>query len=256
MRIFGLKTKKSDQKTNDYGAVSAVLVTLSIYLGSQILGGTIISIYGLLRNFSVEQTIAWIEKSILAQFWYVLAVEVISLIFLYLFVQSRRITYRDIGLIKPTIKNFAYAVPAYIAYFVVLIAAVTFIGIFVPSINLDQDQQVGFETATGFYLPLVFISLVILPAIVEEILVRGFLYSGLKKKLPVIKAALLTSLIFGVAHLQLGDGAPPLWVAAIDTFVLSMALIWLREKTGNIWAGVAVHFFKNSLAFMALFLLV
>jgi membrane protease YdiL (CAAX protease family) len=101
----------------------------------------------------------------------------------------------------------------------------------------------------------VFISLVVLPTIVEEILVRGFLYGGLRNKLRPVGAGLIASLIFAAAHLQFGSGEPLLWVAAIDTFILSLFLIRLRETTGNLWSGMTVHFMKNGLAFTALFII-
>jgi membrane protease YdiL (CAAX protease family) len=59
--------------------------------------------------------------------------------------------------------------------------------------------------------------------------------------------------LFGVAHLQFGSGAPLLWVAALDTFTLSIVLCYLREKTGSVWAGVFLHAIKNAIAFVALF---
>jgi membrane protease YdiL (CAAX protease family) len=125
----------------------------------------------------------------------------------------------------------------------------------VPGVNADQSQQVGFDSASGGGpLTLVFLGLVVLPALTEEILVRGFLFGGLRNKLPFVSSALITSGLFGMAHLQLGNGSSPLWIAAVDTFILSLVLVWLREKTGNIWAGVIVHMAKNSIAFLSLFI--
>ena len=130
------------------------------------------------------------------------------------------------------------------------------VSVLIPSINLDQQQQIGFDHATGLVsLTLVFVSLVILPPIVEEIMVRGFLFSGLRSKLGVLASALIASFLFATAHLQLGSGEPPLWIAAIDTFLLSMALIALRIRTGALWAGVLVHALKNGVAFAYLFVL-
>ena len=100
---------------------------------------------------------------------------------------------------------------------------------------------------------LVFISLVLLPPVVEEIVARGFLYTGLRSKLPKIVAALITSALFAAAHLQWGSGAPLLWVAALDTFTLSLVLVYLREKTGGLAASMGVHMLKNGLAFVVLF---
>jgi membrane protease YdiL (CAAX protease family) len=104
-------------------------------------------------------------------------------------------------------------------------------------------------------LTLTFVSLVILPPITEEILVRGFLYSSLKKALPLIWAALLTSAMFAIAHLPEGGASGPLYIAALDTFVLSLVLIYLREKTGGLWASITLHAIKNGVAFAALFIL-
>ncbi len=104
-------------------------------------------------------------------------------------------------------------------------------------------------------LILTFISLVILPPLAEEIMVRGFLYSSLKKAMPVAWAVIATSAIFAAAHLPEGGAAGPLYIAALDTFVLSLVLIYLREKTGSLWSSITLHMIKNGVAFVALFIL-
>ncbi len=235
--------------------ISAIFITIFIYFGSQILAGIFISIYGSLAGWDMNKTVEWIEQSSWAQFLFIFLVGLITLGLLKLVLKKQKVTFSDIGIKRPKLKDFAYAVPAYVIYFVILISTVALIDLVFPGVNLDQEQQLIFGDVKGAYLILVFIGLVILPALVEEIMVRGYLYSGIKTKMPAIKAGILTSLIFGIAHLQLGSGAPPLWVAAIDTFLLSLALVWVREKTGNIWTGVGLHFFKNSMAFLALFIL-
>ena len=69
-----------------------------------------------------------------------------------------------------------------------------------------------------------------------------------------VPAAIITSLMFAVGHLQFGSGAPLLWVAALDTFVLSLVLCYIREKTDSLWPGIFIHAIKNALAFSVLFL--
>ncbi len=235
------------------GAISAVLVTLAIYFGSQIIGGALLSLYGVMQGWPTEQTMSWVASSTAAQFVFIVVVEALTLYFLYLFVKRRKITLAGLGLSKPDLKKLSYAIPAYFAYFFLLLFVFGLMRAFVSGINFDQPQQVGFQSAHGMLLILAFVSLVLLPAFVEEVLVRGFLYGGLRSKFTKLNAALITSVIFAVAHLQIGSGEAPLWTAAIDTFILSMVLVGLREKTGNIWAGIIVHFIKNSLAFFALF---
>lgn len=247
---------KSISKRTGFGPVSAVLVTLAIYFGAQILAGYLIIQFLFLAGTGSDKVASTINASVILQFSFIFLAEIATLVFLWLFLRRRKISLAQIGIKKPEKRNFVYALPVYAVYFIVLIAVFALLQQFVPSINIEQNQEVGFETASGA-LPLfaVFLALVIFPAIVEEIMIRGFLYSGLKTKLPVISSAILASFIFGVAHLQLGNGENPVWIAAIDTFILSLALIWLREKTGNIWAGVSVHMLKNSLAFISLFIL-
>jgi membrane protease YdiL (CAAX protease family) len=60
----------------------------------------------------------------------------------------------------------------------------------------------------------------------------------------------MTSFIFGAAHLELGSGSPLVWGAAIDTFLLSVVLVYLREKTGALYAGMLVHMLNNLIAFL------
>lgn len=250
-----LPRPKKNKKKQGYGPKSAILVTLSIYFGTQIIAGLLIGLFLYLTGKSSQEITDMVNNSAVFGFSFILIVEALSLWFLWKFLRYRSIRLGDIGIKKPSFENILYALPAYVAYFVILLVSFALVqGL--TDIDTDQQQQLGFENASGILpLTLVFISLVILPALVEEVMIRGFLYSGLLKKYSKRIAAVIASLIFAVAHLQLGSGEPPLWIAAIDTFILSMVLIYLRERTGNIWAGVAVHMIKNSFAFISLFII-
>lgn len=248
-KLSGLFTTR----TKGWGPVAAILVTFAIYFGSQLFAGILVGVYAEIRGLDIDKVVSTLDKSAGSQFVYILIVEVVTLWLLWMFMKRRSISLKTIGLKKPEANKLLYAIPAFVVYFVVLVVTLTFVSKLIPSINLDQNQQIGFDGTHGPALILVFISLVLLPAFVEEILVRGFLYGGLKNRLPVVTSAIIASVIFASAHLQLGSGAPALWVAAIDTFVLSLVLIWLREKTGSLWAGMGVHATKNFLAFMSIF---
>jgi hypothetical protein len=240
-----------------WGPLSAVLVTLGIYFGAQLLGGLLIGVYGSVAGYSPQKTVELIEDSAVLQFVFVLLVGILTLVLLWWFLKRRKIGLGQIGLgRRPVPSDLSRALATFFLYFLTLFAVLALVGGVFTGIDLDQQQQVGFDGVSGAgSLALVFASLVLLPAVVEEILVRGFLYGGLRSKLRPLVAAVIASLIFAVAHLQFGSGEPLLWVAAIDTFILSMFLIRLREKTGSLWSGMAVHFFKNGVAFISLFIL-
>jgi membrane protease YdiL (CAAX protease family) len=237
-----------------WGPLAAVLVTVGAYFISQIMAYIIVTLYPASKGWSDVQAQEWFEGSTIAQSFQMVLFAAIMLALLATFLKIKKGTRRMIGLVKPQWRDIAYALAAYGVYFIGYIVIVTIAVQFLPSLDTDQKQQIGFEQAYGFWqLFLVFISLVILPPIAEEIAVRGFLYSGLRQKLPVIMSAIVTSVIFAAAHLQFGSNAPLLWVAALDTFLLSFVLIYLRERTGSLWASMGLHAIKNGVAFLALF---
>jgi membrane protease YdiL (CAAX protease family) len=250
------KTGKYGPKPNlPWSPGTAVLVVIAIYLASAIIGGAMVTAYPQLRGFSSSHRDSWLGTTI-AQFWYVLAVEAITLGLLLAFVRWKKGSFKSLGLVRPKFKDPFIAVAALAVYFLlyfVLLAAATHL---FKSINVNQSQQLGFNKGQhGVELALTFVSLVILPPLVEEIAVRGFLFTSLRQKLALPAAVIITSLLFASAHLEFGSGAPLLWVAAIDTFTLSLVLCYLRYKTGSLWPGISLHAFKNLIAFMALFVL-
>lgn len=233
----------------------AVFFTLLIYFGSQLLAGVLISVYTGLQRWPTDRALDWLSESIGAQFAFVLLAEAITLTALFLFLRHYKTSFKTIGLRRPRWSDAAYGLAAAVPYYVLYVAVVAIVSAVVPGLNVDQEQEIGFKNAVGFIaLSLTFVSLVILPPLTEEIVVRGFLYSSLKKALPLIGAVVMTSLIFAVAHLPMGGAAGPLYIAAIDTFVLSLVLIYLREKTGGLWAPVTLHAIKNAIAFLAIFI--
>ncbi|MEO5627875.1 MAG: type II CAAX endopeptidase family protein [Candidatus Saccharimonadales bacterium] len=236
-----------------WGPLVAVVVTVIIYFLAQFLGSAIILTVAHIKGLQGEALSAWVEQTG-PQFFYIVSVEAMTLLVLWLFLRQRKASFKTLGLTKPKWADLGYVLVGFGMYLPILIAVMAAVKLWFPEVNVDQQQQIGFQQAHGLALVVVFVSLVLLPPITEEILARGFLFLGLRSKLPVIWAALLTSLIFASAHLQFGSGAPLLWVAAIDTFVLSLVLVFLRQKTGRLWSSMGLHMLKNSIAFMALFI--
>lgn len=251
------KNDTSSQKpVRGYGPVVAILVVIGSYFLSQFIVGALLSLLSPLVGWDSTQLFDWLEYNVTGQFVVTVLVQAITLAIVWRFMKYRGVKLSDIGLVRPRMSNIGQAATGYLMYMAAFLLLSYFVAAFLPEVNLEQEQQIGFDRATtGPALLLVFASLVLLPAFVEEIMIRGFLYTGLRSKLPKIIAALVASLLFGVAHLQFGSGAALLWVAAIDTFVLSMILIYLREKSDSLWPPIIVHLAKNGMAFTFLFLL-
>lgn len=233
-----------------------VLFILFVYFASQMIGGLLVSIYPALHHWTQSQTSDWINNSVLAQFVYILLAEALTIGAIYLFLRAYKVNWRTIALRRPRARDPLYGLSAWVVYFIIYLLVVGVVTHLIPSLNVNQQQDIGFSNVHGAaQLALTFISLVILPPLTEEIMVRGFLYGSLKKGMPKLAAVIVTSAIFASAHLPEGGAAGPLYIAAIDTFVLSLVLIYLREKTNSLWAGITLHAFKNGVAFVTLFIL-
>ncbi|HEY5442173.1 MAG TPA: type II CAAX endopeptidase family protein [Candidatus Saccharimonadales bacterium] len=232
-----------------------LFVLLTFYI-SQLFGGLLISVYPWLKGWSSARATDWLNNAVTAQFAFVLLAESLAIGAVYLFLKRRNLSLKIIGLRRPHWLDLGYGMAAVPPYYVLYFLTVGVVSSLVHSLNVNQQQQIGFNNVQGGgQLLMTFISLVVLPPLAEEILVRGFLYSSLKKAMPTIWAVLLTSGLFAAAHLPEGGAAGPLYIAALDTFVLSLVLIYLREKTGSLWASITLHAFKNGIAFTALFAL-
>jgi membrane protease YdiL (CAAX protease family) len=236
-------------------AVLSLLATVVIFFSAQLFGALIVSLYPALQHWPHAQASEWLTNSVPAQFLYGLLADALILGGVAGTMKLFGWTAADIALKRPQVRHIVYGFLAAVPYYLFYITAVLAVSALVPSFNVEQKQQIGFDSVNGLVpLVLTFVSLVVLPPLTEEITMRGFLYTGLRKWLPKIVAALVVSALFGAAHLAEGGDAGPLWVGAIDTFTLSLVLVFLREKTGNLWAGITLHAVKNGIAFVTIFL--
>ena len=252
-RFFVRSKGDSKPGTISWSPLDTVSIAIAIYFISQIIGAMLAYIYPLTQGWSSERISTWFEQNVYGQFSLMLGVEVLAVVLIGIFLRRRKASFKTIGLKRSSwLRDIAYILMGFGIYFVLYLVVLGIVQKIAP-IDVDQRQQLGFKDAYGLQLIPVFISLVVLPPIAEELLVRGFLYSGLKKNLPKIWAVLITSALFATAHLQADTGAKLLWVAAVDTFVLSLVLIFLREKTNSLHAPIGLHMLKNFIAFLSLF---
>lgn len=235
-------------------AVLMILWLVFNYLFSSIAGSALIYI-GYLAIHGQTMASTWSADSVLAQFIYTVVVYALLLVMTVGgFRRWWHLHRRDIGLTRPKLSDPIYALLALPAYYIVYFIVLAIVSALAPDFNTQQQQQLGFNQTQGSgQLLLVFLSLVVIPPLVEEIVVRGYLYSGLKRSLPKFMAVLLASALFAVGHLEFGSGGPLVWVAAVFTFVLALVLTALREMTGRIWAGIFLHALVNGVSFFFLF---
>jgi uncharacterized protein len=118
------------------------------------------------------------------------------------------------------------------------------VSVLVPTFDANQAQENDFLGATGSQQSLALIALVLLPPILEETIFRGFIFPAIAKRAGLVWGAIISSVIFGLAHWQANIG--------IYTFLLGLLLCFMYVRLRSIVPGIVLHMINNSLAFIAL----
>jgi membrane protease YdiL (CAAX protease family) len=121
---------------------------------------------------------------------------------------------------------------------------------FLVSPATDTDPTDFLETASddlGLFAALLFSSVIAAP-ICEEIIFRGFLFQGLKSKIGILWAALLSSVLFAVVHTQYD-----IW-GWISVGMMGFAACYLTHRTGSLKTAIAFHAIGNLLISLDVYL--
>jgi membrane protease YdiL (CAAX protease family) len=102
-------------------------------------------------------------------------------------------------------------------------------------------EQLGAGDSTVALIAVTFVVTVCAP-LAEEFFFRGYFYGALRR-MGVPRAAALTGLAFGVVHVF---GSPIAFIVPLA--LLGMGLALLREYTGSLYPGIALHCINNSVA--------
>lgn len=217
----------------------------AIYALDQVAGGIVATM-----NESVLQ-------AVLAALVYALSL-VVAVGVPWVLFKSQRLTRSDLGFaeVLPSWRDIGLAPIVFVVTLIVGMVALYLAGLIVPGVDLQTEQQVGFDSVTQRYeLLMAFVTLVVMAPVFEEILFRGYLYGRIRRHVSAAWTVILTSLAFGAMHLYAGADHPLQWNVMITTTVLALGMGLLRAYTGNVWSAILVHMLKNGIAFFALFIL-
>jgi membrane protease YdiL (CAAX protease family) len=124
------------------------------------------------------------------------------------------------------------------------------------------------ESSIGLLLFHALIRIPLGTALYEEVLFRGVIFGMLARRYTPLKAAVSSSILFGLWHILpvldamrtnpvgahfsgLSGAAAAVLAAVIGTFVAGMGLLWVRLFANSILASVIVHIATNSTAIIA-----
>jgi len=130
------------------------------------------------------------------------------------------------------------------AFLVAILAADYLYGYAIQIFHLPLQTNDQVLLAFSKYAPLTtyatLIVAVFVAPICEEVFFRGFVFAGLLRGMPLVWAIVFSSLIFGVAHFDVGSFA--------ILFIIGLVLAFLRWRTRSIWPGILLHMLNNGIA--------
>lgn len=83
------------------------------------------------------------------------------------------------------------------------------------------------------------------PAVCEELMFRGYMFTAFRQKMSLTKAILTVSVLFGISHMSL--------IKVIPTAILGAALAYAIYKADSIIASGMMHFLNNGFAVFVLY---
>jgi uncharacterized protein len=249
-RRFGFKKRPAP----GFGHPARIILTLLLIFVSSQIAAALITQGGLsLAGKNIDD----IFESAAAQFVFILIAEAIAVYLVFWVLRRRGIGLRSIGLGRvPGWKDLLSGFSAFVIFYIILAFVFALAIAFFPELQskLSEPQEIGFNALnSSLDKILAFTALVILAPIGEEIMVRGYLFSGLRSHWKFLPAAVVTGIVFGAAHLQPENPGALVWGAALSTFILSFVLAYLRERTGALYSGMLVHGMNNAVAFTVYF---
>ena len=130
---------------------------------------------------------------------------------------------------------------AFAAFYVFTLVWVAILGVSPDDTKLPDE--LGVKDSTYALLAVAFLVAVVAP-MAEEFFFRGFFYGALRNWKGPWPAAVLTGLVFGSIHVGSAEAA---FLLPLGFFGFCLCL--LRERTGSLYPGIALHCMNNSLAF-------
>lgn len=105
--------------------------------------------------------------------------------------------------------------------------------------QVNTMSQIG-DIVANVPFPVMLFAMAVVPALAEEIVFRGIIGRGLKARYGTISGILMTSILFGMAHVHPAH--------AMSVIPLGIVMHVLYVTTRSFWAPVLFHFFNNAFA--------
>ncbi len=169
----------------------------------------------------------------------VLIIDVLFLVALIPLYRAGRLGLADLG-IRQTPRKLGVGL-----FLLGLTGTICFNGVWRTIVSLPRIEHGlgGLPHRSTLVIVLTGVALCLSAPIVEEIFFRGFLYRSLRNRLPVLPAALIVGVVFGLGHTQYPLLERP------QQAVFGIIACLLYERSGSLLPGIALHILIDASAF-------
>ena len=177
----------------------------------------------------------FIGKEFSLYLYYVLS---IGSAFLIVYTNRKRKTGKD--LINISVPDKYIVLPVIVGTLAIMHGVTIPISSLIPMPDILQQAFLDTFGGNGVFT---FLTIVIAAPVLEELIFRGIMLEGLLAKYSPVKSIVVTSILFGIAHLN-----PWQFVSA---FALGLFTGWVFYKTRNLSFCIIIHATNNLIAFIA-----
>lgn len=176
--------------------------------------------------------------------FYILTYQPIQAIPVFAILLLRRATWTDLGFRKAQPNVLALGCGFLLVTFFINFVNNLFMWALGVEVQAEQFTSILNELEQPALL--LFTGIVLAP-LIEETVMRGFLFGGLRHRLGWLKAALISSAIFGALHLSIA--------AFIPTFALGFLFCYLYQRSNSVWPGIILHTTINGMGLCGAYIL-
>jgi uncharacterized protein len=154
-----------------------------------------------------------------------------------------RLSWRLLGPIRPAARHVAIGLGVGVGGFVLVNLLIQALLQLIGPVDPPEQQLLTDVTAGGVTTALAVIAAVVMAPLVEEVVFRGVLFQGLKRKLGLWPGALLSGLLFAIVHVEVSQ---PIYSSGL--FLLGVLFAWTMHRFGSLLVPLAAHATFNGIS--------
>ena len=223
-------------------------VAIGLYLVAQ-LGLQVIAAVVLVGSGLVDPSVLDPEEGGAGLLGIVVASQLAGLVVTLLFLRIRRVPVRPlVGPVGPLGRHLGIGTGLGLLAIVGSTLIVSLLVALSGSDAAPEQVLTGGLMETPVELALAVMAAVVLAPIAEELLFRGLLHRGLRRRIRIVPATALSSVLFAVVHVDVALSQP---LALVGLTFVGVILAIAYERTGSLIVPVVIHAVHNAVTIAA-----